>query len=379
MIAPACLASLGFSTTTAAQTPPSAPTNAAPAPPLARAMAPGWNLGNSLEAIGSGPVPAISSRETAWGNPPVTQAMMNAVRAAGFRSVRIPVAWAQYADAKDLISPFWLRRVEEVVGYARKADLYVVLNVHWDGGWLQPTYAGQRAANRRLAAFWAQIAERFRDYDHHLLFAGTNEITVTDVFTAPTAENCAVQNGFNQIFVNAVRETGGNNAARYLVVQGYNTNIDYTVTCNASLPRDTASGRLMMEVHYYDPYNFTLNPKSRVWQWGAGATDRSATENWGNEAHVDAQFRKVKTAFVDKGVPVILGEYAASLRSEHDPGGIWRTRWDRYVTRAAIQHGLVPMYWDNGYTRNHQFGLFDRGAATQAFPKTISEIVDAAR
>lgn len=121
---------------------------------------------------------------------------------------------------------------------------------------------------------------------------------MTDDYGPPSAEYAAVQNGFNQVFVDAVRATGGNNAQRHLVVQGFNTNIDNTLAVN-TLPRDTARQRLMMEVHFYDPYDFTLNAASHIWQWGAGATDPAATEPWGDEAHVDAQMQKMKTAWIE--------------------------------------------------------------------------------
>lgn len=336
---------------------------------LSAQMSPGWNLGNSLEAIGG---------ETAWGNPPANQALFNAVKAAGFKTVRIPVSWSQYADASYNISASWMTRVKEVVDAARGAGLYVIINVHWDGGWQQPTYAAQSAANARLAKFWTQIADTFKYYDDYLLFAGTNEVMVEGVYSAPTAENIAVQNGFNQLFVNTVRASGGNNGQRHLVVQGYNTNIDYTYATN-TVPTDTVSNRLMMEVHYYDPYNFTLNTSNGIWQWGVIATTASATETWANESYVDAQFQKMKTRFIDKGVAVILGEYAASLRTEYDAPGKYRQYWDQYITKSAYQRGLVPMYWDNGPTSNHQSGLFNRSTGAQAYPAAISAIVNAAQ
>jgi endoglucanase len=177
--------------------------------------------------------------------------------------------------------------------------------------------------------------------------------------------------------VQTVRATGGANAARWLVVQGFNTNIDYSLACNANLPADSARHRLMMEVHYYDPYGFTLDTASSAWQWGSIARDPAATAGWGGEDAVDRQFQKIRAAFIDKGVPMILGEYAASLRTERDPDGTYRDHWDGYVTRSAYAHGLVPIYWDNGSTANHQSGLFDRARATPAFPKTIAAIVAA--
>lgn len=148
-------------------------------PELSTEMSPGWNLGNSLEAIG-GPVPwnSTTTNETAWGNPNTTQALISAVKAAGFKSIRMPVSWSEYADAGYNISPAWMAWVTEVVNYAQAAGLYTVINIHWDGGWMQPTYAQQAKANARITMFWTQIANNFRNYDDYLLFAGTNELMV---------------------------------------------------------------------------------------------------------------------------------------------------------------------------------------------------------
>ena len=134
-----------------------------------------------------------------------------------------------------------------------------------------------------------------------------------------------------------------------------------------------------MEVHYYDPFNFTINEKSSIWQWGANATDPKATETWANEPHVDAQFQKMKSAFIDKGVPVLVGEYGAMLRTQHDPAGTYRKYWNQVITKSAYQHGLVPVYWDNGYTTDLQMGLFNRATGAQAFPDVIAAIVGATR
>jgi endoglucanase len=145
------------------------------------------------------------------------------------------------------------------------------------------------------------------------------------------------------------------------------------------IPTDPASNRLMMEVHYYDPYDFTLNDKSKTWQWGSIAKDPAAKASWGDEAWADAQFEKVKARFVDKGVPVILGEYAADRRTEFEGAYRYGAYWDLYITRSAVEHGLVPVYWDNGSTANHGSGLFDRSTGRQAFPGVIKAIVGAAQ
>lgn len=337
---------------------------------LTQLMGVGWNLGNSLDAVGG---------ETAWGNPLVTQELINSVKAAGFQSVRLPVAWSQFSDESNfVIDSGWMNRVEEVVNYILNADMYVVMNIHWDEGWMQPTYAQEDYVNNRLAIMWEQIANHFRDYDDRLLFAGTNEVMVEGDYGTPTEEYYTVQNGFNQTFVDTVRATNGNNALRHLVVQGFNTNIDHTVNF-ASIPDDSAENRLMMEVHYYDPYNFTLNESSNITQWGEIADDPDATETWANESYTDTQFQRMKTNFVDRGIGVILGEYGVISRPYAENHEIYRTYWNEYITQSAIDHGLVPFYWDNGYAGEHGLALFDRNTGQSLYPDIIEALVRAAR
>jgi endoglucanase len=329
----------------------------------------GWNLGNSLEAIGG---------ETAWGNPKTTQRLIDSIKASGFNSIRIPVAWSTFSDADNyIIDTNWLARVEEVVNYALNDSMYVIMNEHWDGGWLQPTYAEQEANNERLAAMWQQIAVHFRDYDDHLIFAGTNEVLFDSDYGAPTVEYYTVQNGFNQVFVNTVRSTGGRNVYRYLAVQGFNTNIDYTESY-FSMPSDVVDKKLIVEVHYYDPYDFTLNTSSTLYVWGK---DAPGSQSWANESHADSQFQKMKTSFIDNNYAVILGEYSAMSRldlgdSLNEVYAAYRLYWTKYITYSIVKHGLVPYYWDNGYTGNHASGLFNRSTGEQAYPDLINAIID---
>jgi endoglucanase len=328
-----------------------------------RLMSPGINLGNTMEAIPT---------ETSWGNPVPTEAYFRGIRAAGFRSVRIPLAWTQYADVNDRISPKWMAHVTDVVRMALGAHLFVLINVHWDGGWIQATFAKQKAVTPKLRRFWSQIATNFKDFDNHLLFAGTNEIGVEGVYGPPTQENAEAQNGFNQTFVDTVRSTGSQNATRMLVVQGYNTDIDATVKANAKMPLDSVAHRLIMEVHYYSPYNFVLNDKSDVWQWGKTATDPKATDTWGNEDYVDGQFAKMTALFIDKRVPVILGEYSAGMKPRFPGMDRYRKLWDEYVTRSACSHGLIPMLWDTGQ-------ILDRVTGKPKDPDLIARLILAAK
>jgi aryl-phospho-beta-D-glucosidase BglC (GH1 family) len=327
---------------------------------LSKQMVPGINLGNTMES----PV------ENAWqGGTTTTQATMDGYKNAGFKSVRIPVQWAvAHSDAELNINPAWMARVKQVVDFARKAGLYVVLNNHWDKSLHEPTYANQAANNARLTKYWTQIANTFKDYDDYLLFAGMNEVGMEGQ-NWPTAEWLAVFNSYNQTFVNAVRATGGNNAKRHLVVQGYFTDINRTAGGVVPMPVDTVANRLMMEVHYYDPFNFTLNGSSDMWQWGSKATH--PTETWADEPWVDQQFKKMKTSYVDQGYGVIIGEYGAYVKPAYPGMAEYRKDWARYVTGSIVRHGLVPMWWDTGE-------LIDRTTGAQKKPDVVSTIVNAA-
>ncbi|SFU66525.1 endoglucanase [Pustulibacterium marinum] len=335
---------------------------------LTETMGLGWNIGNSLDAVGG---------ETAWGNPYITEELILAIKEAGFNTVRIPVAWSQFSDSENFtISETWMARVQQVVDYVVDNDMYAIVNIHWDNGWMQPTYADQEYVNNRLNIMWQQIAINFRDYDYHLLFAGTNEVMVEGDYSEPTEEYYTVQNSFNETFINTVRATGGRNAYRYLVIQGFNTNIDYTVDY-ATLPEDTVENRMLMEVHYYDPYEFTLNTgNDDAWQWGNDAADASATAGWGNEDYLDAQFQKMKTNFVDNGIGVILGEFGVVNRANVDGFDAYWEYYLGYLVDSAFEHDMVPVYWDNGPTGNHDMGLFNRTTAEEVYPDVIDAMTD---
>jgi endoglucanase len=307
-----------------------------PAADVARQISVGWNIGNSLEATGG---------ETAWGNPLITQQLIDAVKAAGFNAVRIPCAWDGHANQTTLqIDPVWMARVKQVVDYAIGSGMYVVLNIHWDGGWLEehPLFSFQTAVNQKQRAYWTQIANQFKTYNERLLFAGTNE-THAD-FGTPTAEHITVQQSYNQTFVDAVRATGGNNASRTLVVQTYNTNMWHGLSF-FSPPTDTASNRLIVETHYYDPYDFTLNPNGSCLAWGAPFPIQSAC-TWAYESYLTDLFAQVRAKWVDRGIPVIIGEYGVATRPNLNLAA--RQYWLESINRAAADNGIKTFYWDNG-------------------------------
>lgn len=322
---------------------------------IASEMTIGWNIGNSLE---------VPDGETAWGNPMVTQQLIDAVYAAGFNTIRIPCAWNSHADQNTLvIDASWLARVKEVVDYGYAHGMYVILNSHWDTGWLEenPFYSQQDEVNQKQAAYWTQIADYFKDYDEHLLFAGTNEVHAD--YNDPTAEYIDVQQSYLQTFIDAVRASGGNNASRTLIVQTYNTNIwhglDYF-----TLPNDAISSRLMVEVHHYDPYDFTLNENNTCIYWGAPYPSQSAC-SWAQESYIDDLFSQVNAKWSSNGIPVVMGEYGAIKRTSlNDPDAIAsREYWLKYNTAAAKANGVLPVYWDNGHAGNNGFALFDRNTS----------------
>jgi endoglucanase len=260
--------------------------------------------------------------------------------------------------------------------------MFAILNIHWDGGWLEenPTYDAQEAVNRKQKALWEQIAVYFRRYDEHLLFAGTNEVRAG--YGQPTAENIAVQLSYNQTFVSAVRATGGRNAWRCLVVQAYNANIDHAVA-HLKMPDDDPQNRLMAEIHYYDPWDFCGETGSSFkYLWGKNFSGPGKS-SYGQEDYADAQLGKMKAHFVDKGIPVVMGEYGASIRTTSLPSDRQRadnrkSRNDylRYVTAAARSAGIVPFYWDNGYTGDGSMALFSRSTGAQVYPDAIGAIMN---
>jgi endoglucanase len=331
------------------------------APEIAHAMKLGWNLGNSLE---------VPSGETGWGNPKVNLALITAVRNAGFNTIRIPCAWGSHANATTMeIDTNWLSRVREVIDYCYANEMYIVLNCHWDNGWLENnvTEAMKDSVNKRQLAYWMQIANYFKDYDEHLLFAGANEPN------ASNASQMAVLLTYHQTFIDAVRSTGGNNSSRVLVIQGPNTDIETTNNLMSTLPVDQISDRLMMEVHYYTPWQFCGLESDANWGkmfyfWGNGhhsTTNASRNATWGEESTVESLYQMMKTKFVDKGIPVILGEYSAVKRTSLTGEDLAlhissREYFFEYVTNAAVRHGMIPMYWDNGYSGNNGIALFNR-------------------
>ena len=338
---------------------------------IAPMMYPGWNLGNTMEAGDAAKNwgNAGINTETAWQTTKTTQEIISFVKSQGFKSVRIPCSWimGHVTDANNLtIDPNWIERVKEVVNYCIKEGMYVLLNDHWDGGWIEvdgftttqgsyskPSDAIVEEKIKTLKNLWTIIANEFKDYDQHLLFAGLNEpFQQYTLFNDKHEELTPILEKYNQAFVDAVRATGGNNKERILVVQAPGANISSAVKY-LTMPTDTDKNHLMLEAHFYDPYDFTINENGTVYYWGNGNHQSSNNATYGEESYVKSEMESLRKNFCDKGYPVLIGEFAANRRTLSSVSGANQDAhdksvelWHKVVTQYSIENGCVPFYWD---------------------------------
>jgi endoglucanase len=351
---------------------------------IVEAMGAGWNLGNQLEASVDG-----TPYETAWGNPTITQDLIDAVKTAGFDTVRIPVSYLnKIGSAPDYtIDSTWLDRVQEVVDMCIDNDMFVIINIHGDGynsvsgSWLLCNGSDQTTIKAKYEAVWEQIANRFADYDEHLIFESMNE-EFDGTYGTPNTTYYDNINDYNQIFVDTVRNTGSNNAKRWLLIPGWNTDIWYTAgDYGFELPTDNyrssdiSSNRIMISVHYYSPWEFCGNESSDVTQWGDSATDSSKVASWGDESYLQSAFSTMYQTFVANGYPVVIGEYGSIDKSEYDSvNTTCRAEFASKVCSYADSYGMIPVVWDNGYTGTYGFGLIDRTTYEVTEPEIIAAI-----
>ncbi len=347
----------------------------------------GWNLGNSLEANSNG-----YPSETAWGNPTVTQAMIDKVKAAGFKSVRIPVSYLRNIGAGPnyTVNSAWLNRIQQVVNYAYYRGLNVMINMHGDGyktiphAWLICDAANQNEIKAKYQKVWQQIAYRFQGYDNRLIFESMNE-NFDGQYGRPTQPCYSNINAYNQIFVDTVRRTGGNNASRYLLVPGWNTNIDYTAgNYGFKIPTDqyrsssipSTERRIMISVHYYAPWDFAGEENRTITQWGRNATNPSRKSTWGQEDYLNSQLKLMYDKFVVSGYPVVVGEYGSIDKTSADSSNNrYRADFARAVVSTSKRYGAATFYWDNGVNGQYGFGLFNRSSTAV----TQQGIIDAIR
>lgn len=314
----------------------------------------GWNLGNTLDVCqadrdGDGKInehveAGEKVDETLWGNPKATKELFTSLKKNGVNAVRIPVTWRDHMDSNGNIDREWMDRVQQVVDYAYSQGMYVIINVHHDGGgdpkfgaWIiEESQKDYNTFLKKYKNVWKQIAERFKNYSDYLIFESMNEVGFDTLYNKNKADAYNLINKINQDFVDIIRVTGGNNAKRHLLIAGYYTDIERTCDSLYKMPDDKA-GRCILSVHYYTPWDFcTCDIK----------------HTWGTKSEVsqmETLIGKMKKNFVDKGIPVIIGEYAAS-GSDLSSCIFFIEK----LNKLCSDYGIATFIWDSGRQVNRK-------------------------
>lgn len=314
----------------------------------------GWNLGNTLDVCqadrdGDGKInehveAGEKVDETLWGNPKDTKELFTSLKKNGVNAVRIPVTWRDHMDSNGNIDREWMDRVQQVVDYAYSQGMYVIINVHHDGGG-DPKFGAwiieesQKDYNTFLKKYnnvWKQIAERFKNYSDYLIFESMNEVGFDTLYNKNKADAYNLINKINQDFVDIIRATGGNNAKRHLLIAGYYTDIERTCDSLYKMPDDKAD-RCILSVHYYTPWDFCTCDRKHTWG--------TNSEVWQMETLIG----KMKKNFVDKGIPVIIGEYAAS-GSDLSSCIFFIEK----LNKLCSDYGIATFIWDSGRQVNRK-------------------------
>jgi len=302
----------------------------------------GWNLGNTLDVCNAdrnddGKIDENSTivDETLWGNPVATKELFQSLKDDGVDSVRIPVTWRDHLDENNQIDEDWLNRVQEVVDYAYDLDMFVIVNIHHDGGgdpdfgaWIRSASTNKDGILDKYTTIWTQIADRFKDYSDKLIFESMNEVGFDDL---SQSDAYSLLNEFNQTFVDLIRQSGGNNANRYLLIAGYWTDIDMTLSKYFVMPTDT-SNRCILSVHYYTPWEFCTTNKNTTW---GTPSEIKVMEN---------QVQKLVDNFINYNVPVIIGEYGVGYGTEVDS----QVLFCETFVKLCHDNGIPTFFWDSG-------------------------------
>jgi len=335
----------------------------------------GWNLGNTLDTsdlfwLGSNP--QVSAMETAWGNPVTTKAIIDAVKNAGFNAIRIPVSWSKAADRNYVIRASWMNRVKQVVNYAVSNDMYIILNTHHDEDIFKFRDSEMEESKKAFQAIWEQIAVNFRNYNEKLIFEGLNEPRTKGSqaeWNGGTAEERNNLNILNRLFVDTVRASGGNNVMRILMIPTYAASSLASAMNALTIPSDPLNSvnKIIVSIHAYEPYNFALNENSPVNTWSADRTSDTAP--------IIERIDRAYNLFISKGIPVIMGEYAALNKNNEEA----RAEWAEFYTSYAKSKGVKCFWWDDGGEKDPPsgMGLLVRRTNRFAYPKIVEALMRA--
>lgn len=302
----------------------------------------GWNIGNTFDATGYN-APDIYSHETSWGNPVVDLALIQRVEDAGFTCIRIPISWFQHVsdDGTYTIDPAFMARVREVVDYCYACDLFVIINMHHED-WLNVPELGTdyERIGVQLVAMWKQIAHEFADYDQHLIFESMNEPRMAGTGYEWNGNKAGYEavNYLNQLFVETIRvNPEGNNGERALMIPGYAASSSYAVMAAIRMPviDGVQADNVVISVHCYSPYDFCLSDKQTVFN----------PSNKSHTSSIDSVFSNVEKLFLEKGIPVVMGETGATNTNGNHAE---REKWAFYMGAKSTAYGVPILIWDNG-------------------------------
>ena len=314
---------------------------------LVHDMGIGINLGNTFEAWGGWITSGnVNDYETCWGSPIITEEIIQGYANDGFGVLRVPVAWSNMMDSEYNIDQSYIDRVKEVVGWAIDDGMYVIMNIHWDGGWWEQFPDDYDKCMTKYTKIWTQLCDNFGEFNDYLMFESLNEEggwdslwnRYTDGDTEGKHRSYEILNNINQTFVDIVRESGGNNAERHLLIAGYNTDVDLTCDELFVMPDDPA-GRCAVSVHYYTPSTFCILDSDA--DWGQAKTAWGSPRDY---AEMEKYLDKVKERFVDNGVPVIVGEYGAVAIRNKTAEQV--RNYNIVACTKMYERGLCPVLWD---------------------------------
>lgn len=318
----------------------------------------GWNLGNSFEVNDSNHYATVSEYEQAWGNPVITQEFIQKVADAGFKTIRIPVTWENHLDENGKIDPQWLIRIKQIVDYVIEADCYAVINVHHDT-WYELGSEDYTMAEEQMRNIWGQIGYYFKYYDEHLLFESMNEPRIfASIYEWSGGTEGAHKklNYLNQLFVDIIREQGGNNAERYLFIPTYSGSNLLEAFEGLEIPDDD---HIIVSIHAYTPYNFAMV---------AGETANWDEQNPWDAGDVDMCMKRIRHFFTEKGIPAVITEFGVMDKDNIED----RVEWTSYFMETAKDAGITCFWWDDGNSLNgKEYRLFDRETGEVLFPELV--------
>ncbi|MBP5727753.1 MAG: glycoside hydrolase family 5 protein, partial [Clostridia bacterium] len=308
-----------------------------------RSLKAGWNLGNTFDAMDEGNGVPGRNYETYWSGAKTSRELIHALKEAGFNLIRIPVSWHNHVTGADyVIDASWMNRIREVAQWIVDEDMYFIINIHHDNSkkYLYPDTEHYEQSEKYITAIWKQVADSFSDFDDHCIFESMNEPrlvgTENEWWLNPNAPACQDAarciNLLNQKFVDTVRESGGNNAVRYLLVPGYCGSPDGAVSPLFTLPDDSAENRIIIEVHAYTPYDYALNRNNPD-------SSFDLEKDKGKKSDISSFMNNLYTRYIDKGIPVLIDEFGALKKNQNDLQG--RVNFAAYYTASASIRGMT--------------------------------------